>query len=70
MLTVNFSSITHKFFIMDNRIGIDGKPKGQVPGTPYFAKMRDAHIAMMGLKDIKNLYTLSERDYAKLLSNR
>jgi len=69
MLTVNLSGITNKYFIMNNKVGKNGKPIGQVPGTPYYNTMKAATIAMFRLKDYKNLYTLSEKEYAKIMAN-
>jgi len=35
LITVNRSG-NGKFFLMDNSCGVDGRPKGQLPGTPYY----------------------------------
>lgn len=70
MLSVNRSAITHKWFIMDNRIEIDGRPKGQLPKTPYYNTYREATIAMLRLTDIPNYLSLSEKGYKELVSNR
>ena len=70
MLSINRSAITGKWFIMDNRIGIDDRPKGQFPGTPYYKTYRKATIAMLRIIDIPNYLSLSEKGYKELVNNR
>lgn len=70
MLSVNLSGINNKFFIMDNSVNLLGKPKGQVPTTPYFDTMKAATIAMIELCQTtknNNLYDISQRQYRKLI---
>jgi len=66
LITVNRSG-NGKFFLMDNSCRVDGKPKGQLPGTPYFNTMKDASIAMFRLpKDCTNIYDMSQKFYEEL----
>ena len=70
MLSVNRSSITRNWFIMDNRLGIDGKAKGQLPGTFYYTTYREATIVMLHITDIPNYLSLSEKAYRELVNNK
>ena len=70
LITVNRSGINGKFFLMNNTCGVDGKPKGQLPGTLYFDTMKDASIAMFRLpKNCTNIYDMSQKSYEALTSN-
>jgi len=70
LITVNRSGINGKFFLMNNTCGVDGKPKGQVPWTPYYDTMRDASIAMFRLPaEYTNIYDMSQKSYEALTSN-
>ena len=69
MLSINRSTITGKWFIMDTCIGIDGKPKGQLPGTFYYNTYREATIVMLQITDIPNYLSLSETAYKGLVNN-
>ena len=69
LITVNRSG-NGKFFLMDNSCRVDGRPKGQLPGTPYYDTMKDATIAMFRLHDCTNIYDMSQKNYEELTSNK
>jgi len=71
LITVNRSGLSGKFFLMNNTCGANGKPKGQLPGTPYYDTMKDATIAMFRLpRDCTNIYDMSQKNYEELTSNK
>ena len=61
----------HKWFVMNNTIGNDGKPIGKV--SAFFKYRKNAIIMMARLcreKEYTNIYDLSEKDYRILTSER
>ena len=65
-LSVNFSGMAKKWFIMDNTNKPNGKPYGMI-GT-YYKTMKEAFIAMAKL-DADHLYNISWKKYEELTSN-
>lgn len=63
LLTVNTGH--NGIFIMDNNIGSDGKPIGQI--GPYYPTIRAATIAMMEMPEFTNIYDMSQKDYKELV---
>ena len=60
LLTIGQNGDTRKYFIMGDH--------GQVPGTPYFDRMKDATIAMFRMsskQQYTNIYNMPQKTYER-----